>query len=325
MRYRYTSTIELSTTLKLTRSTSSRRRTKGEITTSRSFTSSGTGARRSLLGKQSARFVANFNTDPAGYRERIASARERFMKYYITSVVQRVHEGSVNANIPCAVPKGVHCPYCPTGPPRIGQRDLTGYTTNRVSAIVKELRAKFACTRQRPSVVSEHNTPQCYTVVSFVRLPHFRNVRHQDVSGKTTYLEGDPIVSNEYENEPDLSSSSDGYDQQFDSPRGGSYRGQSYASVGCAGRSSYGQPQVDHGLQARHARVETLETIQLSQMAELRQQLNVQKAYVAEAAQTTSNIRVEMSEQVRLLREKVKKFEEKLRTRHASSSASHHD
>ncbi|OWZ22226.1 LOW QUALITY PROTEIN: hypothetical protein PHMEG_0003091, partial [Phytophthora megakarya] len=71
-------------------------------------------------------FVTNFNNDPAGYRERISSARERFAKYSVTSAVQRVHEASVNAKIPCAVPEGVHCPHCPVGAPRIGERDLTG-------------------------------------------------------------------------------------------------------------------------------------------------------------------------------------------------------
>ncbi|OWZ10201.1 hypothetical protein PHMEG_00016987 [Phytophthora megakarya] len=83
--------------------------------------------------------------------------------------------------------------------------------------------------------------------------------------------------------------------------------------------------EVDHGLQALHARVEALETVQAAQLAELRQELFLQKAYVAEAAQTTSNIRVEVSEQVRLLQEKVKRLEEMLRTCRASSSASHHD
>ncbi|OWZ04054.1 LOW QUALITY PROTEIN: hypothetical protein PHMEG_00024114 [Phytophthora megakarya] len=91
------------------------------------------------------------------YRERISSARERFAKYSVTSVAQRVHEGFVDANIPCAVPEGVHCPHCPVGAPRIGERDLTGYTTNPVPAIIKELRAKLACTRQHPSVVPVYN------------------------------------------------------------------------------------------------------------------------------------------------------------------------
>ncbi|OWY97290.1 hypothetical protein PHMEG_00032224 [Phytophthora megakarya] len=48
-------------------------------------------------------FVTNFNNGPAAYRERIASARERFMRFSKTSVVQRVHEGFVNANIPFLV------------------------------------------------------------------------------------------------------------------------------------------------------------------------------------------------------------------------------
>ncbi|OWZ10681.1 hypothetical protein PHMEG_00016434 [Phytophthora megakarya] len=269
-------------------------------------------------------FVENFNKDSTAYRDRIASSRERFMKYSITSVLQRVHEGSVNANIPCAVPVGVNCPHCPPGAPRISERDLTGYTTNRVPANVKELRTKLACTCQHRSVVPEHNTPRNTVPRSvtppgrggFVRLHHFRNVRHQDVSGKPRV----PIVSNEYENEPDFGSSSDWYGQQSDPPRGESYRGQSYASVGSAGRSSYGQPQVGHCLQALHARVEALERIRASQITELKQNLNVQKAYVVEAAQTTSNIRVEVSEQVRLLREKVKRLEERLKSRRASSS-----
>ncbi|OWZ19187.1 hypothetical protein PHMEG_0006593 [Phytophthora megakarya] len=243
-------------------------------------------------------FVTNFNNDPSGYRERISSARERFMKYSITSVVQPFREGSVNANIPCAVPVGVHCPHFPTGDPRISERDLIVYTTNRVPANVKKLRAKLAYTRQHPSVVPEHNTPRNTAPRSVtprvrggLRTPSpFPERPTSGRFGETT----NPIVSNEYENEPDLGSSTDWYGQQSDPPRGGSYRGQSYASVGGAGRSSYGQPQVDHGLQALHARMEDLESVQASQIAELRQQLNVQKAYVTEAAQTTPNIRVEV-------------------------------
>ncbi|OWY99803.1 hypothetical protein PHMEG_00029137 [Phytophthora megakarya] len=275
-------------------------------------------------------FVANFNKDPAGYRERMVSARERFMKYSITSVVQRVHEGSVNAKIPCAVPEGVHCPHCPPGAPHIRESVLLGYATNRVPAIVKELRAKLACTRQRPSVLSEHNTPRNTAhrsvtppVRGGLRTPSpFPERRHQDVSEK-------PRISKETRLSPTNTKTNRTSvrlrTQQSDPPRGGSYRGQSYASVGGAGRPSYRQPQVDHGLQALQGRVEALETVQASENAELRQQLSLQKAYVAKAAQTTSNICVEVSEQVRLLQKKVKCLEEKLTTRRASSSASHHD
>ncbi|OWZ02831.1 hypothetical protein PHMEG_00025541 [Phytophthora megakarya] len=213
------------------------------------------------------------------------------------------------------LPEGVHCPHCPTGAPRINERDLTGYTTNRVPVNIKELRAKLACTRHHPSVVPEHNTPRNTarrsSVVSFVRLHHFRNVRHQDVSGK-------PRISKESRSSPTNTKTN----RTSVRPRTGMVNNRIHLAVdrtadrvmllGGAGRSSYGQPQVGHGLQALHARVEALAT------------LNLQKAYVAEAAQTNSNIRVEVLEQVRLLRERVKGLDEKLRTRHASSSASHH-
>ncbi|OWY99185.1 LOW QUALITY PROTEIN: hypothetical protein PHMEG_00029862 [Phytophthora megakarya] len=243
--------------------------------------------------------VANFNKDPAIYRERIASARERFMKYSITSVVQRVHEGSVNANIPCAVPEGVHCPHCSADAGSISERDLLGYTTNRVPANVKELRAKLACKCQRPSVVPEHNTPRNTAPRSVtppvrgeLRTPSsFPERPSSGRFGETTHLEGDPIVSNEYENEPDFGSASDWCGQQSDPPRAGSYRVMLLSAVLDAHHMV--NPTLTTAL---HACVEALATVQASESAEFRQQLNLQKAYVAEAAQTTSNIRYEVLE-----------------------------
>ncbi|OWY96182.1 hypothetical protein PHMEG_00033616, partial [Phytophthora megakarya] len=128
-------------------------------------------------------FVANFNNDPAAYRERIASA---LFHYFCR---QRVHEGSVNANIPCAVPVGVHCPHCPTGVPCIYERDLT------VTVYLQTLRSYVLSSLARVSilVLCQSTSPRetlhpavlrLQSVVSFVRLHHFRNVRHQDVSGK---------------------------------------------------------------------------------------------------------------------------------------------
>ncbi|OWY96963.1 LOW QUALITY PROTEIN: hypothetical protein PHMEG_00032629 [Phytophthora megakarya] len=221
-------------------------------------------------------FVVNFNKDSTVYRERIVSARERFMKYSITSVVQRVHEASVNAKIPCAVPAFIA-------------------RTNPLVPLVSVKETSPGTRLTHPSVVTEHNTPRNTAPRSVtppvrggLRTPSpFPERPSSGRFGETTYLEGDPIVSNEYENEPDLGSSLDWYGQQSDPPRGGSYRGQSYASIGGVGRSSYGQPQLDHGLQALHTSVEALERVQASLIAELKQQLNVQKAYVAEAAQTT--------------------------------------
>ncbi|OWZ01219.1 hypothetical protein PHMEG_00027442, partial [Phytophthora megakarya] len=276
MRYLCTSTLELSTTLKLLRRTSTIRRSKGEITTSlislfhelRYWSSKKTLGRSRVPEWQAFcqswnQFVENFNKDSTVYRERITSV----VRYSVTSVVQHVHEGFVNANIPCAtvvqrvheVPEGVHSPTASLVLPAsvretspgtrltVYLQTLRSYVLNshaRVSSLVLCLSTKLRETL-RPSVL------RLQSVVGFVRLHHFRNVGR---FGETTYLEGDPIVSNEYENEPDLGSSSDWYGQQSDPPRGESYRGQSYASVCGAGRSSYAQPRVDHGLQALHAR-----------------------------------------------------------------------
>ncbi|OWZ06301.1 hypothetical protein PHMEG_00021460 [Phytophthora megakarya] len=278
-------------------------------------------------------FVANFNKDPAGYREQIASARERFMRYSITSVVQRVHEGSVNANIPCAVPEGVHCPHCPTGAPRVSERDLLGYTTNRVPAIVKELRANLACTPHRPSPVSEHNTPRKRNTAPRSVTPPVRGGLRTPSPfperppsgrfGETTYLEGDPIVSNEYENNRTSVCLRTVMD----------YNPIHLAVDRTADRVMLLSAVVDahHMVNTRFTTAFSRSTFAwrllrafrlLFQIAELKQQLNLQNAYVTEAAQTTSNIRFEMSEQVRFLREKVERLEDKLRSRRASSSAS---
>ncbi|OWZ01319.1 hypothetical protein PHMEG_00027318 [Phytophthora megakarya] len=253
-------------------------------------------------------FVENFNKDSTGYRERIVSAREGFMKYSITSGVQRVHEGSVNANIPCAVPVGINCPHCSPGATRISERDRTGYTTNWVPANVKELRAKLACTRQHPT---QHPAVlRLQSVVDFVRLHHFQNVRHQDVTGK-------PRISKETR----LSPTNTKTNRISVRLRTGMVNNPIYLAVDRAADRVMllsSVPDAHHMVNPRLTTVFRRSTLAW-------RLLSARKASVAEAAQTTSNIRVEVSEQVRLLQEKVKRLEEKLRTRRASSLASHHD
>ncbi|OWY96099.1 LOW QUALITY PROTEIN: hypothetical protein PHMEG_00033723 [Phytophthora megakarya] len=249
-------------------------------------------------------FAEKFNKGSTAYRDRVASARERFMKYSVTSVVQRVYEGSVNESIPCAVPVGIHCPHSPPGASRISERDLTGYTTNRVPANVKELRAKLACARQLSTQHSaRHCAPQRYA-----SSPWWASYA-LTISGTSVIktFRGKPRISKETR----LSPTNTKTNRTSVRLRTGMVYNPIHlavdrtadrdASVGGGGRSSYGQPHA-HSLQSLHARVEALESVQAAQIAELKQQLNLQKAYVAEAAQTTSNIRVEISEQVRLLR-----------------------
>ncbi|OWZ04282.1 hypothetical protein PHMEG_00023840 [Phytophthora megakarya] len=211
--------------------------------------------------------VENFTKDSTAYHDRVASARERFMKTPL--LLSSIAFTKVRA---CAV--DVSCSHCPPGAPHISERDTTGYTTHRVPAIVKELRAKLACTRQHPIVVPDVTPPvHLWASYSLTISEHPSSGRY----GEATYLEGEPIVSNEYANEPDLGSSSDCYGQQSDPPRGGSYRGQSYVSVGGGRRPSYGQPQVDHSLQPLHARVEALENLQAAQIVDLTLQLKLQR------------------------------------------------
>ncbi|KAE8971262.1 hypothetical protein PF005_g31856 [Phytophthora fragariae] len=87
-------------------------------------------------------FVENFNHDPAGYRERVRSAGERYERFSKRPKILRLHEGAVEAGIPCAVPAGVACAQCQTGAVRLSERDINGYTGIRVPEELKTLREK---------------------------------------------------------------------------------------------------------------------------------------------------------------------------------------
>ncbi|KAH7476267.1 uncharacterized protein KRP23_6956 [Phytophthora ramorum] len=94
------------------------------------------------------------------------------------------------------------------------------------------------------------------------------------------------ILSNEYENEPDLGSGSD--DQQFAGRSSELPRVRLATGVGGAGRRpGFGQPNLE-------SRLEAVERLQASQFAALRQELSLLKAQLAEVAQTTSNVKVEV-------------------------------
>ncbi|KAL3657882.1 hypothetical protein V7S43_017082 [Phytophthora oleae] len=102
-------------------------------------------------------FVVNFNKDPKGYRERIASARERYYTYIVRGKCERLHDQSMEAGIPCAVPVGTICPRCLPSAARLSERDLTGYTNNCVPDHIKELRARLE-PREAPSAVANRST-----------------------------------------------------------------------------------------------------------------------------------------------------------------------
>ncbi|KAE9205428.1 hypothetical protein PF005_g13392 [Phytophthora fragariae] len=68
-------------------------------------------------------FVENFNRDPAGYRERVRSASERYERFSKRPKILRLHEGAAEAGIPCAMPAGVACERCQAGACACGVED----------------------------------------------------------------------------------------------------------------------------------------------------------------------------------------------------------
>ncbi|KAE9263527.1 hypothetical protein PR003_g33128 [Phytophthora rubi] len=88
-------------------------------------------------------FVDNFDRDPAGYRERVRSASERYERFSKRPKIFRLHDGAVETGIPCAVPAGVACERCRAGAVRLSERDLNGYTGICVPKELKTLREKL--------------------------------------------------------------------------------------------------------------------------------------------------------------------------------------
>ncbi|KAG3144067.1 hypothetical protein PC128_g24473 [Phytophthora cactorum] len=235
----------------------------------------------------------------------------------------------MEAGIPCAVPFGTACSHCPPGAERLSERDLTGYTTVRVPVQLRDLRVQLERRVERrdtPSVSGDRSaragvmpalrsglrTPSPFPE----RLPSGRSV-------VPTYLDGEEILSIKYEDEPDLGSSSGVHSPRF--ARLSTESSRAHRAVVAAGAErypSYGQPGVDRDSRALHDRVAALEQFQNGEFAQLQQELRYQKAQVAQAAQTASNIQVELGSQVVRLRDRVAALE-KLAHAPSSSSASH--
>uniref|UniRef100_H3H9A9 Uncharacterized protein n=1 Tax=Phytophthora ramorum TaxID=164328 RepID=H3H9A9_PHYRM len=214
-------------------------------------------------------FVENCNKNPAGYRDRINQARERYEKFS-----KRV---------------------------RITERDVNGYTSMCVPDDLKTLRASFQAQASSsaadnrstyPSAVGDYSARPSFTPFGGgggggLRTPSpFPECPPSGHSVIPTYRVGEEILSNEYENEPDLGSGSD--DQQFAGRSSELPRVRLATGVGGAGRRpGFGQPNLE-------SRLEAVERLQASQFAALRQELSLLKAQLAEVAQTTSNVKVEV-------------------------------
>ncbi|KAG6620882.1 uncharacterized protein IUM83_11732 [Phytophthora cinnamomi] len=135
------------------------------------------------------------------------------------------------------------------------------------------------------------------------------------------YLDGEEILSNEYENEP-LEGSFSGYcGQQSAQQSSGLSRGRHGSAVAGVGtRPGYDQPRADQ-YAPLHDRVTVVERLQGAEFAALKQELANQKAQVAAVSQTASNIQVELGTQMKGLLQRVRALEERLLVAEAKSSA----
>ncbi|KAE9005873.1 hypothetical protein PR003_g15863 [Phytophthora rubi] len=174
-------------------------------------------------------FVENFSKNPLGYRERVRSVRERYESYSKRPKILRLHDGAVEAGIPCAVPAGIACERCQPGTVRLSERDLIGYTGIRVPEELKTLREKLITQLSAESAEGDRNsqsravgdyssrssfTPFGGAAGGGIRTPSpFPERRSSGRSAAPTYRGRGSILTNEYENEPDLGSGSD--DQRF--------------------------------------------------------------------------------------------------------------
>ncbi|KAG3136770.1 hypothetical protein PC128_g25851 [Phytophthora cactorum] len=235
----------------------------------------------------------------------------------------------MEAGIPCAVPFRIACSHCPPGAEHLTERDVTGYTTVRVSVQLRDLRVQLERRDERrdtPSVSGDRSARAGVTPAlrSGLRTPSpFPEHPPSQRSEVPMYLSGKEILSNEYEDEPDLDSSS-GFisHDSIDYPPSRVARIAQWRWREAERHPSYGQPQVDRDSRALHDRVAALEQFQSGEFAQQQQELRYWKAQLAQVAQTASNILMELGSQVVRLHDRGAALE-KLAYAAWSSSASH--
>ncbi|GMF61029.1 unnamed protein product [Phytophthora fragariaefolia] len=259
-------------------------------------------------------FVENVNNNPAGYRERVHLARERYECFSKRPKINRLHWGAVEAGMPCAVPMGIACEHCHVGAVRVSERDINGYAGVRVPEELKTLRTNLIAQISSSAAGGRSTLPRavggyssCSSFTPFggfggggLRTPSpFPERPASGRSAAPTYRGSEEILSNEYENDPDLGSGSD------DPVR-------LAVGVEAAGRRRGSGPPdpVD--------RQEAVERLQIAELAALKQVLALLKAQLAQVAPTASNAQVDLGPKLGVLRTHVGALEQ-------ASAPSHQD
>ncbi|KAG2818566.1 hypothetical protein PC113_g22845 [Phytophthora cactorum] len=190
----------------------------------------------------------------------------------------------MEAGIPCAVPFGTACSHCPPGAERLTERDVTGYTAVRVPAQLRDLRVQLERRDERrdtPSVSGDRSARAGVTPTfrSGLRTPSpFPERPLSERSEVPMYLGGEEILSNKYEDKPNLGSSSGVHSPRF--ARLSTESSRAHRAVGAAGAErypSYGQPQLDRDSRALYDRVAALEQFQSGEFAQLQQELRYRR------------------------------------------------
>ncbi|KAG3048521.1 hypothetical protein PI124_g22852 [Phytophthora idaei] len=211
-------------------------------------------------------FVENFNKDAKAYRARTTAAQHRFETFSRRHMIDRLHNEAMEAGIPCAVPFGTACSHCPPGAERLSERDVAGYTTVHVPVQLRDLRVQLGRRDERrdtPSVSGGRSARAGVTPAlrSGLRTPSpFPERPLSERSAAPTYLGGEEILSNEYEDEPDLGSSSGVHSPRF--ARLSTESSRAHRAVVAAGAErypSYGRSQVDRDSRTLYDRVAALE------------------------------------------------------------------
>ncbi|GMF81495.1 unnamed protein product [Phytophthora fragariaefolia] len=173
-------------------------------------------------------FVENFNKNPTGYRERVRVAHKRYECFSKRSKIDRLHWGAVEADITCTVRMVIACEHCHVGAVCVSERDINGYTGVRVPEELKTLRTNLIAQMSSSAASGHSNLPRAVgnysSRSSFTPFGGFGGgglrtpspFPERPASGRSaapTYRGSEEILSNEYENDPDLGSGSD--DQQF--------------------------------------------------------------------------------------------------------------
>ncbi|KAG4037634.1 hypothetical protein PC123_g26801 [Phytophthora cactorum] len=218
-------------------------------------------------------FVENFNKDAKAYRARITAVQRRFETFSRRHMIDRLHNEAMEVGIPCAVPFGTACSHCPSGAERLTERDVTGYTIVRVPVQLRDLCVQLERRDERrdtPSVSGDRNARAGVTPALCSGLRTHSPFPERPLSERSEvpmYLGGEDILSSEYEDEPDLGSSSGVHSPRF--ARLSTESSRAHRAVAAAGRKD--TPPA-------------LEQFQSVGFAQLQQELRSQKAQVAHAA-----------------------------------------